>query len=953
MSPIVVLVSMYFYAFQRISRSWALFVAFFLGLTLAVSLFTGTLIGTDAIGNQTVQTALNNMPVDLVASKSISGKSANFTSANIDASLASISSIQGITHDEAMYRISTKVLDVNKNFTASLPSSSGGVIALSDNSVLLKDAVFSNGSGTLGINQTLIEEGSGNSSRYSLGDTVTLKIRVQNQTMNPKTRTYETYYFTYNLTLANKVQLSDSAFSIAASTSASSARVLLQQLILGTQLRKPSYSMMIIDNRTLFIILTAIYNKNSLPTDAIGIELLTWFDRNAVVKPWDIAQSIADVQTIQNLINNNVRRDGYTPINLLTLTLTTIQQLILGEEIVFIVLALPVFFTAWYMGRTVSDVSLNLRRREIGLLQTKGFSKNQILRLFLTETIVLGLIASALGIVIGAIILPFANLQTSVLGGFQLLDAYNIALAIVFGVMLAVISVFSPARKAANMKTVDAVREYSPGESESMLKIRWPLVSLILGSYKIAALAVGFNLSAYTIPARNLFITILFGIAVFIDRILGYVAPILFFWGFSRIFIQGSFKLQELIGKISSRLVSGLGEIATKNARLNTKRTAAVAFLLALIVGYGVSVIGGLASTDDYRQRSVYVNVGADISVQMFSEINATLVKSQIDNLTGVSSSTIERWISVPTSFGTIQARVIDPLRWQNTAYYEPNWFIGTDASNAINKLAVSNQTIILDESVVGTSLVIGQNITVDFGTRIYSLTIVGFFGVQAASIPTLLGLTPVAQQSTSYWSYIPESLYEQSSSVLPSSTRILVKEVPGTNGTKLAEEIETLNSNIKSVDSVDTQMKLIENNIFLSGPRRVQALGVPFAALTASVGVALLETTTLRERKKEITLTAVRGFSYMQIVKAQLLENLGIIIFSILLGTLVGYVTTMGNVQSQNTTIALVERRVVFPPYSILTVLAIIGIILASIIMPILIMTRRYSKSLEWRIRG
>ncbi|MFH0897058.1 MAG: hypothetical protein V1850_03290, partial [Candidatus Bathyarchaeota archaeon] len=209
---------MYSYALQRISRSWALFIAFFLGLTLAVSLFTGTLIGTDAIGNQTVQAALNNIPVDLVAAKSVSLTSANFTSATINALLASISQVQGVTRDEAMYRISSQVQDVNNNFTASFPSSSGGVVALSENSILLRDAVFSSGSSILGINQAIIEEGSTDSLRYSLGDTITLKIRVQNQTVNPKTNTKQTYYFLYNLTLSNKVQLSSSALSIAATT---------------------------------------------------------------------------------------------------------------------------------------------------------------------------------------------------------------------------------------------------------------------------------------------------------------------------------------------------------------------------------------------------------------------------------------------------------------------------------------------------------------------------------------------------------------------------------------------------------------------------------------------------------------------------------------------------------------------------------------------------------------
>jgi cbb3-type cytochrome oxidase subunit 1 len=88
------------------------------------------------------------------------------------------------------------------------------------------------------------------------------------------------------------------------------------------------------------------------------------------------------------------------------------------------------------------------------LLQTKGFSKNQVLRLFLNETVLLSIIASFLGIAVGVAILPLANLETSVFGGFRLLDVFTIAFAVVFGVLLAIFSVFSPARSAANMKNV-------------------------------------------------------------------------------------------------------------------------------------------------------------------------------------------------------------------------------------------------------------------------------------------------------------------------------------------------------------------------------------------------------------------------------------------------------------------------------------------------------------------
>jgi ABC-type antimicrobial peptide transport system permease subunit len=68
----------------------------------------------------------------------------------------------------------------------------------------------------------------------------------------------------------------------------------------------------------------------------------------------------------------------------------------------FTLVSLPIFFVAWYMGTTVSDVSFDLRRREIGLLSTKGFSGSQILGIFVTETLLIGFARGFTGEAIGS-----------------------------------------------------------------------------------------------------------------------------------------------------------------------------------------------------------------------------------------------------------------------------------------------------------------------------------------------------------------------------------------------------------------------------------------------------------------------------------------------------------------------------------------------------------------------
>jgi len=707
---------MYSYALKRITRSWSLFTAFFLGLTLAMTLFTGTLLGADSLGYQTLQEAMAHLPVDVAATKNAK----NITLSSVEETLASVKTVQHVSRAEALYRASALAWMPSQNFTMSFT-----IAALQDESVLYEDISLVDATNILDINQTYVEDGSADAGRLTIGDVLTLRIEVQSPTPPHKT-----HYFEYNLTVAGSVRLSDRAFSVAAAMSPRSVEVFFTQLILGGQARRPSYNLLIMSDRTLIRILNNIYNEDLLPSKNVAASLLIRLDRDALVNPWDVEQSIADSERVGARITNNVRQVGYVPANLLTLVLNAIQQLTNRLKVVFIILALPVFFTAWYMGMTVSEVSLNLRRREVGLLFTKGFSKSQVLRLFMSESFMLGLAAGAIGILLGVLILPLVNIEANLLGGFTFLSTGTIVLAMIFSTVVAVLAVYNPARRASSMRVVEAVREYAPEESEVRPRKRWPAVAMLIGAYKLVAYIIGFSLQAYTPPGKGLFIVILFRIGIFIDQILGYLAPVLFFWGFSRLFIHGSFKLQEALGRLASYFMGDLSEIATESAKRNMRRTAAVAFLVALIVGYGVSVVGGLASADDFVERSISNNVGADISVWMFSEENATLVRDMVNNLTSVSSATIERWLFAGTSFGTIQVRSIDPNLWTSIAYYEEDWFTGASLGDAVNELAMSNETIILDKSLAEEyGLVVGQNVMVTLGSEIYPLRIVALFG--------------------------------------------------------------------------------------------------------------------------------------------------------------------------------------------------------------------------------
>ncbi len=427
----------------------------------------------------------------------------------------------------------------------------------------------------------------------------------------------------------------------------------------------------------------------------------------------------------------------------------------------FLVASLPVFFVAWYVGTTVADVSFNLRRREIGLLSAKGFSSGQLFRLFLSESLLIGILGSLIGVGLSFLLSPhFVPATGSELGEARVLTLDVVILSVIFGTAITLLSTFRPSRRAAKLPTVDALKEYMYVEETKAYKQKWPWLAFFLGSYKIAMYLIGIpSLMQYFMgpppPTTNIFLTILLGAWIFIDLILTYIGPLLFLWGFTKIFIRGSLAFQELVTR-ASRFLGELGILATKNVRRNPARAASIAFLIALIIGYGFQTVGILASEEDYVVRQVKASVGADIRVSLTNLANITAANENVSALPGIASTTLQ--YSLRGDSMTIVA--VKPQEWLSTAYYEKEWFTGNNVGTAFQELADYNNTIILERTVAnGLDLGIGDFFTLQIGNAVKKLRVVGVFGPETTG-----GQQPLLIQSVMYpslfWSYIPMNLY-------------------------------------------------------------------------------------------------------------------------------------------------------------------------------------------------
>ena len=918
------------YAITHVFRSWKLFLALLIGIALASTFFAGIDIKANATARQALEQDLSKVYVDMVAGLP------NTSPDNMSNISKDVAKLSGVAEVETI-SVFDGPIDFEANDTYFDYARTVGI----QNHSSVYDGWLDRPE-EIGENETYVLRDSSSTQRFAVGDIIPINLSIYPTAGVP-------IIVSLNLTMKGFAQLNDKSTSIISGNYFPYYRGVYEQPYGG-------FSTFIVDWEKTMQKLLDIQWRLSPSGGQITTNLLISLDRNALISPWDIDTSTNNIKALQAQIQTKTAASYYFQNNL-DMVLSTFRFKSIGIQFTFTLLSIPIFFMAGYMGTTVSDVSFSLRRREIGLLSTKGFSGGQIRRIFLIETILLGLLGGLLGVLAGFLLNPlFSGFSTEMLLNPSVISPYTLVSTIIFGVIIAVLSTYNSAKKASRLSAVDALREYLPAQEMKSYKKRWPWIAFILGTYKLIVFIFGINvtvqLTRIGMAGQNFILTIFSGLAIVIDYVLTYIGPLLFFWGTTKLFIQGSLKFQELTTRAASFL-GDLGALATKNVRRNPARSAAIAFLIALIISYGAQVTTQLASEQDYTTRRIYTQVGADLSIYVTIPNEAENISSAIlaNVSTSIENSTIEYSLS-STSAGAnyimVNMKAVQPQSWLKTAYYESDMFTGNTPETAFQNLTTNKDAIILEKSIAKfLNLNIGDSITLTIGTTSKKMTIVGYFGPETENEQSIFSM---------YWSFISEEVYKElNSSVSAYSTRILLKLKPGENGTAIAENIRSLDLNISLVDSYAEEYTLSQSDVTTAGSLDAQRLGIIFAVLAASVGTTLVSVVSMRERSREATIMSVKGLSYKQLVIMFVTENLAVVTFAVVLGTCVGFIAAYGNISATNSYISsttLIKHRFIFQSDAILMLISCIALIFISTIAPILIISRGYITKLERMVR-
>jgi ABC-type antimicrobial peptide transport system permease subunit len=794
------------------------------------------------------------------------------------------------------------------------------------------------GRSSLGPNETYVLGGSENESLFQIDDVVTVPINIY--AANGSFVRIE-----WNLTIAGVVSVpEDRRYAMLQNPTAGILRGAF-----GISFETP-YNILVVDwNSTSRVMLDSFEYTEDGSVAGVLNSIHIQLNRDLLIDPYNIEASIERVTEVRGVVTDRVRPYGATVITTLEMPLMLYMVTSLLMNLQFIGLSLPIFFMAYFTGTMVSDVSFNLRRREIGLLLTKGYRRRTIRNMFVFEGVLVGAIAGAASIFLGTTVAYF-TVQTrldyfSVLGG----NVTSIILSIMLGMILALISVWRPANRAAKLETLDALRQYVYVEETSEYKRLLPTITFLLGTYKLIVWILGINVNELItgLSLGNLFLAIAAVAWIAIDNILNYLGPLFFLYGATKIFMRGSLRFQEAVVNAGQRIFGAFGRLATRNIKRNPARNAALVFIVALIVSYGVFTIGNLYTQFDQVERNAKYSVGSDIRLELESGANLTEIMSNVTTHDQVASATAEYRLTMQAGTYNLDARGITPEEWIETAYWEPEWFLG-DFSEMINNLG-DNEIILSVETARDLDLEVGGSISVGvpLSEDVQPLEIVGLIGFQSVLAEFIEDFG--ASFEGSYPSFVSEQFLNDSDYKIYSTVNVLIDTANNVNGTTLQAELGDTLTGLSQTYSVTSQLKDYYERPIQRGPLLIQGVAIIFALILGMVGTGLVIILTLREKEAEIALFSVRGFTKWQLFKTLFAEMMVMVFFSLLLGYVVGIIQIFGNVSLVNSSATgLIRARVVLAGMSGYWMLAIIGVVVLAAAIPVYMTSRRPEAKVE-----
>ena len=644
-----------------------------------------------------------------------------------------------------------------------------------------------------------------------------------------------------------------------------------------------------------------------------------WINREKAINPWDRRVTLRRLNAIEAAITGILMHTRgiyqlsvdshieYTMGEFYTNAEKYSSQFILGVLIIFIFVALATIIGG--------ELTIETRRREIGLLKIRGASNRSASFVMLSEWLITGLLGGILGFLVSPPIsylfviytTPHIAHEYNVFGIIiRALSQYFIV-AIIIGLALSILAVILPTRRVADIKPLDAIREYyEPMEVGYVKSInrKFNLALVIISMYFLFEFLNNMPIATLLLTyAQQMGTSIFINLAeilYFLElTVMPLAAPFLLVIALVNLIVSVSEKISKLLQKITRPFLGELSLVASKNFARKPTRTILILFLLTVTLITQVTFSSGVATAKNHVIVDTKMSIGADIKVDITSLrpidfINRTIYRpllemEEVESVVRVFIKSFGQYGSI----GKTKLIAIDPIYFKQS-YFRESYLSYINIEDAYKTLLSGNGTLVN----IGAHNGLGINISDMAYIRdpyvptkvVLTLRVLGFFKFLPGVFENMLH--PQESMSVAYFLVNPDKIIkalERYRYIYTADTSILLIKL------KDKKKINDVVSQIRAIlDFYDTKANIYIYQEVLKNRLETQIsgallslyeIGILYALTLISLVIFVTISISVYERRRELALLRVRGFIRNKIIKMLVGEAAISIIIALVLG--------------------------------------------------------------------
>lgn len=625
-----------------------------------------------------------------------------------------------------------------------------------------------------------------------------------------------------------------------------------------------------------------------------------WAARYSVLNPFDAASSrlsLAALETRLTLAGDEFSTDIFE--NNLAPVLETTSQSFQDARVKYLAFSLPVVFLGLYLGILGVDMGMSERRREAALVKSRGATPSHLMRLFLTEGIFLGVLAGVIGLAAGALTSGvlftfFIPSASGVVPGLYITDT-SVGLSMFLGVLLMVLAIFIPARRAVRTEISEGLHYYSTEESIEKYNPKWAVLFTALAVLFYLPIILFDPLKWYE-EGRSLDL-VFFVLAALrgIGTLISWLIPLMLIFGVTSLLTRASYRPYGFLARLTRPLTGELWPVVDRNLVRNPRRASRVCVIIAISITFGILVTTWAATEADHQQALSRVIVGSDVratfpaSAAYNSSLGPALASlPHVDRAAwafSISGASLAR--------GGIDLFALQARNYSRVAFIDERLFVEGAPSDVaslsggkriiINQALQSQSSAGAGDTVQLRISVKGQAQPVQISCRIVAVvkTMPGMVGdVYKGYIQNILpaayidvgnldlGTVTVGGAAAFVRSGSPREAASGIRGAFPAARQWQVLVEP--------EYLEDLQGGPVSVSGY--KFLLIESG---------------FALVIVTAGLALILTAAVYERRKETAGWLARGATRRQVASIFVAEALTLLVLALSVGTVAGFMTS------------------------------------------------------------